>query len=91
MIELRRSDAAETEDLRRRVLRPGSTGPLPGDGEPAGMVLLAEHCRAAGGTLLWANARLPALEFYRRAGFVTSGEPWTDPEIGPHVVITLTL
>lgn len=144
MIELRRSDAGETEDLRRRVLRPGSTGPIPGDGEPAGMVLLAAyddgvlvatgnvrpepspaagsggthwrlrgmateparrgeghgaavlaallaHCRAAGGTLLWANARLPALEFYRRAGFVTSGEPWTDPEIGPHVVITLAL
>ena len=31
MIEVRCSTAAETEALRRRVLRPGSSGPLPGD------------------------------------------------------------
>ena len=143
MTEVRRSDAADTEDLRRRVLRPGSTGPIPGDGDLAGVVFvsayddgalvatgnvrpepapfggpgvhwrlrgmateparrgqghgaavlaaLVAHCREGGGTLLWANARLPALEFYLRAGFATRGEPWVDPEIGPHVVITLPL
>lgn len=46
---------------------------------------LVEHCREHGGGVLWCNARTPAQRFYERAGFFTSGEPWDDPEIGPHV------
>jgi GNAT superfamily N-acetyltransferase len=38
-----------------------------------------------GGGLLWCNARLPAAGFYRKAGFVDVGEPWEDPDLGPHV------
>ncbi len=44
---------------------------------------VAEH----GGGMLWCNARLPALPLYRRAGFAEAGEPWDDPELGPHVVM----
>lgn len=43
------------------------------------------HAEQAGGDLVWCNARTGALRFYERAGFVTVGEPWTDPMIGPHV------
>lgn len=46
---------------------------------------LVVHCRANDGGKLWCNARTPAQRFYERAGFQVIGEPWEDPEIGPHV------
>jgi GNAT superfamily N-acetyltransferase len=46
-----------------------------------------EHVARLGGGLLWCNARIPAQRFYERAGFVTRGESWIDPEIGPHIVM----
>jgi GNAT superfamily N-acetyltransferase len=46
-----------------------------------------DHLAARGGGLLWCHARLAAVEFYRRGGLVTRGEPWDEPEIGPHVVM----
>jgi predicted GNAT family N-acyltransferase len=45
------------------------------------------HVAAHGGGLLWCNARIPACLFYERAGFVRRGEPWTDPDLGPHVAM----
>ncbi|HEY1988976.1 MAG TPA: GNAT family N-acetyltransferase [Acidimicrobiales bacterium] len=42
---------------------------------------------AQGGGLLWCNARVPAVELYRRAGFTSYGEEWLDPDIGPHIVM----
>ncbi len=45
------------------------------------------HVAAEGGGLVWCNARTPAMGLYRRAGFVTWGEEWVDPTIGPHVVM----
>jgi GNAT superfamily N-acetyltransferase len=45
------------------------------------------HVAAAGGTLVWCNARVPARRFYERAGFVAHGAEWVDPEIGPHVAM----
>ena len=48
---------------------------------------LIDHCVDNGGGIVWFNARTPAQAFYERAGFVTRGEPWVDPEIGPHVVM----
>ena len=48
---------------------------------------LVGHARDHGGGVLWCNARTPAQRFYERAGLVTRGEPWEDPEIGPHVVM----
>jgi len=52
-----------------------------------GRVLAAAlgHVASSGGTLLWCNARTPARSFYERAGFVADGQPWDEPEIGPHV------
>jgi GNAT superfamily N-acetyltransferase len=38
---------------------------------------------AAGATVLWCNARVPAIEFYRRNGFLEHGELF-DAEGGPH-------
>jgi len=52
---------------------------------------LVTHCREHGGGKLWCNARTPAQRFYERAGFVAVGEPWEDPEIGPHVRMVLDL
>ena len=54
-----------------------------------GRVLAAvvDHVASRGGGLLWCNARVPAAPFYERAGLATRGEPWTDPDIGPHVAM----
>ncbi|HEX8804249.1 MAG TPA: GNAT family N-acetyltransferase [Acidimicrobiales bacterium] len=46
-----------------------------------------DHVRAAGGRFLWCTARVPAQPFYERAGFTCHGEPWDDPEVGPHVAM----
>jgi len=45
------------------------------------------HVSSEGGALVWCNARVPARRFYERAGFVTHGDEWVDPEIGPHVAM----
>ena len=56
-------------------------------------VLLAAlaHVAAAGGDLVWCNARVPARRLYERAGFRTHGAAWDDPEIGPHIAMWLYL
>jgi GNAT superfamily N-acetyltransferase len=46
-----------------------------------------DHVRVHGGALVWCNARTPARRFYERAGFATHGDPWDDPEIGPHIAM----
>jgi GNAT superfamily N-acetyltransferase len=46
-----------------------------------------EHVAGHGGGLVWCNARLRAVAFYERAGFVTRGERWDDPTIGPHIAM----
>lgn len=52
---------------------------------------LLARCRSApplpGEVVLWCNARTPAQPFYERAGFLTRGQSWVDPEIGPHIVM----
>jgi GNAT superfamily N-acetyltransferase len=48
---------------------------------------LLAHVAGNGGGLVWCNARVPAVEFYRRAGFETRGEPWEESHIGPHIVM----
>lgn len=50
---------------------------------------VVRHVEEHGGGLLWCNARLGALGFYRRAGFVPHGEPFELPGIGPHVVMSV--
>lgn len=46
-----------------------------------------DHVRRQGGALVWCNARTPARRFYERAGFAAHGEPWDDPDIGPHIAM----
>jgi len=48
---------------------------------------LLAHVAERGGGLVWCNARIPAVGFYRRAGFETRGEPWEEPDIGPHILM----
>lgn len=44
-----------------------------------------DELRLRGAEMVWCNARTPAEGLYRRAGFAATGEPWDDPDIGPHV------
>jgi predicted GNAT family N-acyltransferase len=46
-----------------------------------------DHVAAEGGTELWCNARLPAVGFYRRAGFDVVSDEFDVAGIGPHVVM----
>jgi predicted GNAT family N-acyltransferase len=46
-----------------------------------------DHVAAAGGEMVWCNARTPARRFYERAGFAAHGDEWVDPEIGPHIAM----
>ncbi|MDQ4067866.1 MAG: GNAT family N-acetyltransferase [Actinomycetota bacterium] len=55
-----------------------------------GTALLAaciEHVASSGGGEVWCNARLPAVGFYRRAGFDVVSDEFEIPGIGPHVVM----
>lgn len=59
-------------------------------GRGAGGAILAalvDHARAQGATLVWCNARTPALSLYLRAGFETRSEEFEIPGIGPHFVM----
>lgn len=56
--------------------------------EGVGSAVLGEaitQLRNLGAKLLWCNARIPARRFYERAGLAVSGEPWDEPDIGPHL------
>ena len=46
-----------------------------------------DHVAATGGTERWCNARLPAVGFYRRAGFEVVSDEFDVAGIGPHVVM----
>lgn len=53
------------------------------------MEAVTERARAGGATLLWANGRDTALEFYTRLGFVVEGEGFLDATSQlPHHVVT---
>lgn len=82
--------AAEGDHWRVRGM---ATAPEARDRGVGAAVLagLLDHARCSGGALLWCNARLPAQRFYERAGLRTWGQPWVDPEIGPHVVMRIDL
>ena len=70
---------ATREDLRNR----GIGGAL--------LDAAISHVADRGSGLVWCNARVPAVNLYRRAGFVEEGERWIDPVIGPHVVMWRTV
>jgi GNAT superfamily N-acetyltransferase len=43
-----------------------------------------DHVVGLGATVLWCNARVRAVAFYRRAGFTVDGEEFDVAGIGPH-------
>ena len=49
------------------------------------------HILAQGGDLLWCNARVAALGFYERMGFIAQGPEFEIVPIGPHYVMTRRL
>jgi GNAT superfamily N-acetyltransferase len=75
-------DGAPGRRLRGMAVHPDERG------EGVGRALLIrafDGVARLGGGLLWCQARLPAAGFYTRAGFAPAGEPWEDPQIGPHL------
>ena len=51
------------------------------------LALCREHVRAHRSAFVWCNARVGALAFYRREGFVSVGEVFEIEGIGPHYVM----
>ena len=76
--------ATTTWRLRGMATRPDAQGQ--GIGTSVLKAVL-DHVAAAGGDLLWCNARVSAVAFYKRAGFRTWGPAWVISSIGPHVVM----
>jgi GNAT superfamily N-acetyltransferase len=63
-------------------------------GRGVGSALVAAavaHVAAHHGTVLWCYARISAVAFYRTAGFVTTGEVWDEPALGPHIAMWRTV
>jgi len=63
-------------------------------GQGVGMALVQAalaHVAAEHGTGLWCNARRSAVGFYCKAGFVTTGQEWEEPGLGPHIRMWLPL
>lgn len=74
-------------------LRGMATAPeVRGQGHGAAIVRAAEeHVKAQGGRSLWFNARVVALGFYERMGYVREGPEFDIPGIGPHYVMRKSL
>jgi GNAT superfamily N-acetyltransferase len=53
------------------------------------LAVVLDYVKLHGGGLLWCSARTSARSFYERAGFVSRGDVWDEPTLGPHVVMAL--
>jgi predicted GNAT family N-acyltransferase len=63
-----------------------------GAGFGAGLVAACiDRVATSGGGELWCNARIPAVGFYRRAGFEVVSDEFDVAGIGPHVVMALVV
>ena len=49
------------------------------------------HARSGGGSRLWCNARIGALNLYLRGGLRTEGDQFEIPGIGPHLLMSKSL
>jgi len=45
------------------------------------------HIAEQHATLLWCNARVPAVGFYQRAGLESLGDQFDIPTVGPHYIM----
>ena len=81
------SEAPDESGASRWRLRGMATDP-DRQGQGVGralMIGLLDFVARSGGGALWCNARLHAVGFYERFGFVVAGEVFEEPEIGSHV------
>jgi GNAT superfamily N-acetyltransferase len=46
-----------------------------------------EMLKARGVELIWCNARVSALDFYRKLGYETTGAVFDVPQVGPHYMM----
>ncbi|HZU78400.1 MAG TPA: GNAT family N-acetyltransferase [Acidimicrobiales bacterium] len=53
--------------------------------------LLVAEVAGSGGGVVWCNARMAAVPFYRRAGFEAVGDRFEIEGVGPHLVMTRTV
>ena len=59
-------------------------------GQGCGLKLLRaaeEYTLKLGTGCIWANARINAVGFYQKAGYVITGEEFNVPDIGPHLLV----
>lgn len=82
-----------SSDPRAWRLRGMATLPeVRGKGHGAAIVKAAlAHARAQGATRLWFNARIGAVPFYEKLGFVKSGAEFFVPDAGPHYFMDMRL
>lgn len=50
-----------------------------------------DYVRAQNAEMVWCNARMPYLDFYRTLGFEASGEEFDIPGAGPHYYMEMKL
>lgn len=83
---------AQPGDDRRAPwqLRGMATAPEVRGGGFGGAILQAVigYIAEQDGSLLWCNARTPAVPFYLRYGFIARGDEYTMPITGPHYFMT---
>lgn len=77
-------DAGTAWRLRGMATEPGLQRSGAGS---AALQACSEHAIAHGATLLWCNARTPAIGFYERHGWVVLGHEFDVPTAGPHYVM----
>ena len=59
-----------------------------GQGYGAKLMAKAEfYVTAKGGQCIWANARLHAVGFYEKLGYVRVGQTFHIPHVGPHILV----
>ncbi|MEA3200780.1 MAG: hypothetical protein QOE90_2208 [Thermoplasmata archaeon] len=83
---LTREPPPGSPDARAWRLRGMATLPeVRGRGFGAAIVRAAlAHARAQGASVLWFNARTPAVPFYEKLGFARHGAEFHLPDAGPH-------
>jgi GNAT superfamily N-acetyltransferase len=52
---------------------------------------LIEHARSHEAVRVWASVRIPARALYERAGLAAVSEEFEAPDIGPHVIMSVSL
>jgi GNAT superfamily N-acetyltransferase len=79
-------DRPETGPGGWRLRAMAATTPGAGVGTALLEACLA-HAGERGGRYLWCSARVPAMGFYIRHGFVTVSDAYEPPGLGPHVTM----